>query len=144
MKDNNRKFMETTSPWRPDLCRPYRPFSANQYYILWHTLNKMNNNLQFIVRYHPWRAAAKHTGIIQSRPTTLRTSPLSAGARIWTNSPFADDPLEVVSSLYNGLALALHLFPRVHSDSFYAHLVFFWAVLCSGAILSSRIWRGAI
>src|SRR6218665_2182428 len=42
----------------------YRLISANQYYILWHTLNKMNNDLQFIVRYHPWRAAAKHTGII--------------------------------------------------------------------------------
>src|SRR6218665_2149645 len=56
------------------------PISANQYYVLWHTLNKMNNNLQFIVGYHPWKAAAKHTGIITSRPTTLPTSPLSAGA----------------------------------------------------------------
>src|SRR6218665_642820 len=55
--------MKTTSPWKPDLCRP---ISANQYYIMWHTLNKLNNNLQFIVSYHPWRAAAKHTGIIKS------------------------------------------------------------------------------
>ena len=71
--------------------------------------------------------------------------PLSAGASIWPNALFADDPLEVGSSLCNGLTLALHLFSRVHSDSFYAHLIFFSALLCSGAILSSSIWkRGAI
>ena len=39
---------------------------------------------------------------------------------IWPNSLFADDPLEVGSSLWSGLPLALHLFPRVHSDSLYA------------------------
>jgi len=46
----------------------------------------MNNNLRFIVTYHPWRAAAKHTGIIKS--TILRTSSLSAGAHIWPNALF--------------------------------------------------------
>ena len=81
-----------------------------------------------------------------NKSTTLRTSPSSAGARIWPNALFADDPLKIGSSFCNGLALALRLFPRVHYDSFYAHLglISFSAVLCSGAMLSSSIWRGAI
>jgi len=73
-----------------------------------------------------------------NKSTTLRTSPL---ARIWPNALFADDPLEGLQVGSNGLALALHLFPKVHSDSFYAHLISFLAVLSSGAILNSSIWR---
>jgi len=57
------------------------------------------------------------------------------------NTLFADDPLEVGSSLCNGLAVTLHLFSGVHSDSFYAHLISFSAVLHSGAILSCSNWR---
>jgi len=72
-----------------------------------------------------------------------KNPPLSAGARIWPNALFGDDPLEVGSSLCHELTLALHLFPRVHSDSYYAHLIAFSAVLCSGAILSSSI-EGAL
>src|SRR6218665_963983 len=53
--------------------------------------------------------------------------------------PTSKESLEVGSSLCNGLTFALHLFPRVQSDSFYAHLISFSAVLCSGAILSSSI-----
>ena len=36
----------------------------------------------------------KNTGIIKS--TTLRTSPLSAGTRIWPNALFADEPLDSI------------------------------------------------
>src|SRR6218665_3216405 len=106
----------------------YRLISANQYYILWHTLNKMNNDLQFIVRYHPWRAAAKHTGIIKY----FADIPLSTCARIiLTKRPLCGRPLRGWLVTPNGLALALNLFAMVHSDSFYAHLISFSAVLCS-------------
>src|SRR6218665_1356382 len=47
-------------------------------------------------------------------------------------------------SLWNGLSLALRLFPRIVSNSFYAHLkLSFLAILESGALMSSRL-QGAL
>src|SRR6218665_2746809 len=47
-------------------------------------------------------------------------------------------------SLWNGLSLALRLFPGIVSNSFYAHLkTFLFGVLESGALLSSRL-EGAL
>ena len=55
-------IMYAISSWEPDLCRPVR-LCANTYYILWHKLYKMNNNLQFVLRRHKWRLSAKQSAI---------------------------------------------------------------------------------
>src|SRR6218665_3789958 len=97
----------------------------------------MINNLQFIVSHHPQRASPIHTGyynfLNNNEKYLLREI---AFVQMWphlTKPRFADDHIVVGSSLWNWLPLALH------SDSFYARLNYFAAVLCSGAALSSSL-----
>jgi len=74
----------------------------------------------------------------------VRTSSLSAGVRICPSPHLCGRPHSDWLLTLKWASFLLHLFPRVHSDSFYANLISSTAVLCSEAILSSCLLRGAI